>query len=283
MEKEFKTTKYTAVFFVLLSAIFYSIAGVLVKQVTWSALTLNGVRSVFAVIVMLIFAKLSGDKLKINKPIIIGALANFATNITFVSSTQLTTAANAVVLQFTMPIFVIVLNIILFKVKPLKIELITCLIVFGGILCFFVDGLSTGGMLGNFIAVISGVTYAVVFLQNEFDGGDFVSANIYGHFISIIVGLPFLATESDFGFTNFGLVAILGIFQLGLATVFLSIGLKYVKAVTAAIASTLEPILNPVWVAIFYPEPLGIFAIIGAIIVIGGVGIYNIVIAIKKE
>ena len=90
------------------------------------------------------------------------------------------------------------------------------------------------------------------------------------------MGLPFLMQETEFTATALTSVFILGAFQVGLAYILMCIGLKTTPAVTASLVSGIEPILNPILVAVFYGEPVGIMALVGAVIVIGGVLGYNI-------
>lgn len=82
------------------------------------------------------------------------------------------------------------------------------------------ESLSTGGMAGNILAIVSGVTYAGVFLIKKFPGGDFESSLMVSHLISIVVGIPFLMRETVFTPTVWGYVLVLGIVQFGLSYVF---------------------------------------------------------------
>jgi drug/metabolite transporter (DMT)-like permease len=189
---------------------------------------------------------------------------------------KLTTAANAIVLQFTAPIFVMLFSAIFFQYKPSKLDVGACAVVLGGILFFFLDSLSMGGGLGNVLALLSGITYSVVFLLKKMPDGDAISSVFFGGVISSVTGLPFLLRETNFSTVSIISLVILGVFQVALAYIFLTIGLSTTPPVTASLVSGLEPILNPIWVALFYHETVGSFALIGAAIVIGGVVGYNI-------
>lgn len=271
--------------FVLLSAITFSLAGILIKIINWSPVTINGVRSIFAAIVMLIFMKATHHKIKCNKVVLAAAVSNVVMNLTYVYATKITSAANAVVLQFTMPIFIIVFSVIFLKKKPQKAEIVTCITVFAGIVCFFFDGLTAKGMLGNILAVISGATYAVIFMQKAIPNSDFESSALLGQLMSAAISIPFWFFESSVTVTDIWAVALLGTVQMGLSYVLLSIGLSSVSPVTASLTSTVEPILNPVIVAIFYGERIGPLSLAGAAMVIGSVGVYNVLKAkeVKKQ
>lgn len=120
------------------------------------------------------------------------------------------------------------------------------------------------------------MTYAGVFLIKKFPGGDFESSLMVSHLISIVVGIPFLMRETVFTPTVWGYVLVLGIVQFGLSYVFLSRGLDRVSPVTASLTSTIEPILNPILVAIFCGETIGMLSIFGAVLVIGSATVYNL-------
>ena len=130
--------------------------------------------------------------------VLLGAVLNFVMALTFVMATKMTTAANAIVLQFTEPVFLILIVWIVYRQKPKKDAVLTCILVLCGIFCFFFESLSTGGMAGNILAIVSGVTYAGVFLIKKFPGGDFESSLMVSHLISIVVGIPFLMRETVF-------------------------------------------------------------------------------------
>ena len=192
-------------------------------------------------------------------------------------------AANAIVLQFTEPIFVILLMWALYKKKPKKAAVVACAVVFAGILCFFLDSLSAGGMAGNLLAVFSGFTYALVMMMKGFPGADFESSLLASHVISLSIGLPSFLGETDHSAKAWICIILLGVIQFGLSYIFLSRGLDRVSPVTASLTSTLEPILNPILVAIFCGETIGRTAVIGAVLVIGAAACYNVYEAAHKD
>ncbi len=268
---------------VFLSAVSFSLAGILIKLISWSPITINGIRSIFGALVMLVFMKATKHKFKVNKVVILAAVCNAIMNFTYVMATKMTSAANAIVLQFTMPIFIIIFTAVFLGKRPKKVEVITCVVVFLGIICFFLDGLTSGGFLGNILAIISGATYAIVFMQKSIKNSDFESSVVISQFMSVVISIPFWFSETQFGFTNWWAVILLGTVQMGLSYVLLSAGLEKVTPITASIISTIEPILNPILVAVFCHETIGIYSFIGATIVICSVGVYNILGAKEKN
>ena len=197
----------------------------------------------------------------------------------FAIANKMTTATNAIVLQFTAPIFVILFSILCFHKSPSRLDLIACVAVLGGILFFFVDKISAGAMMGNVIALLSGVAYAGVFLLREMPNNDAISSVFWGDVISAVVGLPFLAMETDFSSTALFSLVILGVFQVAIAYILMTEGLKTTPAVTASLVSGIEPVLSPILVALFYGEDVRFMALIGAVIVVVSVVVYNVILA----
>ena len=270
------TASQRGTLFVAISAALYSIGGLCIKVIPWNGMSINGGRTAIALVVIGAYLLWTKHPLRLNRWVALGALSVFGTNALFSLANKLTTAANAIVLQFTVPIFVMLFSALFFRKKPQKLDLVACAVVLGGILFFFLDSLEMGGGLGNFLALLSGVSYAGVFLMNDMPDSDAISSVFWGDVLSAVTGLPFLAHETEFTATAVFSLVILGAFQVGVAYVLLCIGLKTTPPVTASLISGIEPVLNPILVAIFYKEAIGAYAMVGAAIVIGGVVAYNV-------
>lgn len=262
--------------YVLISAVCFSLAGVLIKVIPWNPISINGARCIFAIIPMYLYLRATGRRFHVNKQIIGGAILDFAMLETFVIANKLTTAANAIVLQFTEPVWVILLAWITFRSRPRTSAVAASIVVIAGIVCFFLDSLSAGGVLGNVLAIASGLAYAGVFLLKESPKCDFECAAILGFAACFVVGIPFYAQETVFSLDILLAIMALGIAQLGLAYFFLSKGLDVVSPVTASLTSTIEPLLNPILVAIVVGETIGPLSIFGAVLVIGAATAYNV-------
>lgn len=258
------------------AAVLFSIGGLCFKVIPWGGLSINSARNMFALVVIGAYLLITKHRLRFNGYILLGAFCVCGTNVFYSLANKLTTAANTIVLQFTAPIFVIVLGVLFWHRRPTKLDVIACTVVLSGVVCFFVDGLSMGGMLGNVLALISGITYAGVFLLNEMPNADPISSVFWADTMSALIGLPFLLQETDFSAQPIIGVAVLGIFQVGIAYVLMCIGLKTTPGVRAALIVGIEPVLNPLLVAIFYREPVGTLALVGAVIVVCGVVWYNV-------
>jgi len=262
--------------FVMLASLFFSIGGLCVKLIPWSPLAINGARNLIGSVVIGIFLLLTRYRIKVNLPVMIGAFSMIGVTTLYAVANKLTTAANAIVLQYTAPVFVIIFMALFFRVRPERRDILTCGAVFFGVCLFFVDGIQAGNVLGNLVAVLSGVCYAGVFMMNTAKEADALSSSFLGQLMAGIIFVPFCFRETDFSVTTMTTVAILGAVQVGLAYIFLSIGIRRTNAVTASLITGLEPIMNPIWVAIFYGEKVSGLSVAGAVIVVGAIIIYNI-------
>lgn len=276
MGDESLTKESRGTLYVFLAALLYSIGGLCIKVIPWNGMSINGGRTAIALVVIGGYLWWVKHPLRLNRWVALGAVSVFGCNALFSIANKLTTAANTIVLQFTAPIFVLLITLLVFHRRPQKLDVITCVVVFGGVVFFFVDSLEMGGGLGNLLALLSGLAYAGVFLLNDLPDSDAISSVFWGDVLSAVTGLPFLFQETDFSAPALTSLVVLGVFQVAVAYILLTIGLKTTPPVTASLVSGIEPVLNPILVAMFYGETMGPMAIVGAAIVIGGVVIYNV-------
>ena len=256
-------------------AILWSIGGIFIKLISWNPFVIAGFRSLFAVAVIGIFMAMTGRKFKINKHSIIIGLGLAGCLLTYVIANKLTTAANAIVLQYTAPIFIVILSAVLFKKKMHRSEITVVSVTTAGIAMFFFDQLSPGSFLGNIIAIFSGVFMAIMFVfsgQSADDDSTRMSGLLLAHIIAAIIGISSLFfVEVHPTSMEIVYIAILGIFQVGIPYALYSVASKNCSPLACSLIGTLEPLLNPVWVFLFVGEAPGVFALIGAVIVIGAI------------
>lgn len=261
---------------VFMSAVLFSIGGICIKMIPWNPLAINGTRNLISCMIVFCYLKKTGHKIVVNPAVLFGAVCLSGTTILYTFANKMTTAANTIVLQFTAPIFVVFLSWLFFKKRPDRKDLIACVFVFAGIIFFFIDGLSSGNTLGDILAIASGVTYAGVFMMNSFEKSDSLSSIVLGQGLSAVIGSGFIVRETDFGMLAIIGIVLLGVFQLALAYILMAKGLETTNAVTASLTSAIEPILNPVWVAIFWGEMIRPLSFVGAAIVIVSIVVYNV-------
>lgn len=276
MSKANKSTHRKGALFVFLASMCFSTGGLFIKLIPWNPLAINGARNLIGACVIGIFLLVTHHRIVLNRNVILGSLSLIGVTSLFTVSNKLTTAANAIVLQYTAPVFVIILMALLFRSRPTKADILTCLAVMFGVCLFFIDGIQKGSTPGNVAALLSGICYAGVFMMNAGKNADALSSCFIGQLTAGICFTPLCAHETDFSPHVILLIFALGAVQVGLAYVFFSIGIETTPPITASLITGLEPVMNPIWVAIFYHENVSALAIAGAVIVVGSIIIYNI-------
>ena len=263
------------------ASICWSFGGICIELIPWGAMSIIGLRAFLAAIVFVIYRR--SFKIKFTFGNILAALCLSATTVLFVFANKLTSAAAAILLQFTAPVFIILIQLALYKKKPKFSEAAAVSVTIFGMLMFFAGRLESGALLGNILAIASGMTFAGVFVFNKREDTNPEQALLLGFFINSIIGLPFVFFEATAEPVAWLAVLFLGIIQVGLAYVFFSVGIKNTTALLACLITAMEPVLNPVWVALATGEMLGKFAIIGGIVIIVTVVIYNIWVEINQK
>lgn len=273
---ENRDMRRTAMAMMIGASVCFATGGLFMKLIPWNALAINGARNLIACAVIGIYILITHHKLKLNPTVLIGAVSMAGVTTAYAIANKLTTAGNTIILQYTAPVWIMVMMFLFFGKKPSRTGVVSILIVFAGILCFFFEGLSTGKWLGDLTALLSGIFYAGVFMLNSFEKGDALSSVFFGQLICGIFLSPLVLKETDFSTSVLLSVFFLGAVQVGLAYIFFTTGTKYIDPLSASIINALEPVLNPVLVAVFYGEKLGTLSLIGAAIVLGGILYYNI-------
>lgn len=262
----FNKERSKAILLLAATAVLWSLGGLLIKLVDAVPLAISGVRSTIAFIILL--AVIRKPKLNWSVAQLGAALAYTATTMLFVTATKTTTAANAILLQFTAPVYVAILGTWFLKEKARLIDWVTIFIVIGGMGLFFLDSLSTKGFWGNICGAASGISFAffTVFMRMQKDGSPMESV-LLGNLFTAIIGLPFLS-QSVPSPSGWIYLVILGVVQLGIPYVLYSIAIKNATALEAILVPVLEPILNPVWVLLAIGEVPSTLTLLGGAVVL---------------
>ena len=268
--------RYYGEIMMVLASVCFSLGGLLCKMIPWSALAINGCRDLIGSMVIGIYLTATRHRPKMNATIFAGALCMLGVTTLFVMANKRTTAANTIVLQYTAPIWVLIFMSLYFHRKPKKDDVITMCVVFAGILYFFLDGLSSGGMDGNLMAVAAGVCYAGLFVLNSLKKSDAISSLFFGQLLAGVIFTPFTAMEQDFSANVLMWVLILGVVQVGLAYVFFYQGTKHTDPVNASLIAGIEPVLNPILVAVFWHETISALSLVGAVVVVVAVTLHAV-------
>jgi drug/metabolite transporter (DMT)-like permease len=254
------------VLLLIVTAVLWSLGGVLIKSIEWNPLAISGSRSAIAVVVLGAFFPTLWRK--ISWRTLPGALAYTATVTLFVFATKLTTAANAIFLQYTAPIYIALLGPWLLQERATKLDWVLISLGLGGILLFFFDQLSLSGVLGVILALASGISYAflAMALRRERDGSP-EAVVLLGNVLTLIVAAPAMFPVENLN-RNFPWLLALGIIQLTIPYLTYSAAIRHVRALDASIISFIEPILNPIWVLIVMQERASAWTIVGGAIVL---------------
>jgi drug/metabolite transporter (DMT)-like permease len=252
------------------AALCWSLGGVLIKSIEWPPMAIAGGRSAIAIPIILLCA--GRPRFTFSKAQIGGAIGYAGTVILFVFATRMTTAANAIFLQYTAPIYVALIGRWYLHERASRIDWLVTAVALFGIALFFMDRLTVAGWWGNILALVSGLAFAAValFLRKE-KAGSPVAAIVLGNVIVALAGAPFIFQAPSLGGDGLWRLLLLGAVQLGLPYVFYATAIKQVTALEATLIPLLEPVLNPLWVMLALGEQPGQWAIVGGLLVLGAV------------
>src|SRR2546422_2308022 len=260
---------------VLGAAILWSTGGLFIKATHLSAVELSFGRSLLAAITIAIVTRREGFGL--NSVSAVTSILYAALLILFVLATKLTTAANAIFLQYTAPVYVLILEPLFYKEKFRARDFITVAACVAGMSLFFVGKLRPEDLTGNLFALASGVCFALFFLllrHSKARNVNRASSAIYGNLIVVLICAPafFGAIKRGIGSGDFIRIAYLGIVQIGFAYLLFTLAMaRGVRSLDAGIIGYIEPVLNPIWVFLFIGEQPSGWAIVGGAIIIASV------------
>lgn len=291
-----KSSRHFGVPAMAAAAFLWSIAGLFIKIIDWHPLTISGVRSLIAALVILAWIKRPhggrgprfclGIRFRRTRPWLFStgecrpfaqvaaALSYSATMILFVSANKLTTSSNAIILQYIGPIFTAFLGAWILRERARIEHWIAFLFVAAGIGLMFMDKLGGGRFAGDILALLSALTFSLTFIFMRMQkGGSSLESMLLAHALTAVIGLTVSLFLPAPHWTAKALisVAILGIFQVGLAAVLFSYAMKHISAVTANLVAVIEPVFNPVWVFLVLGEAPGARSIAGGLVIIAAV------------
>ena len=264
----------------LLAAVLWSSGGLLIKLVEWHPLALAGARSLVA---SLVFALVLGKVPRPRNPAhLLGAFCYALVVVLFVVSTKWTTAANAILLQYTAPAYVAVFGSRYLGERPRPADWLTLLAALLGIGLFFRDQLSFAGFWGNVLALASGIAFAwfVLILRKQKTQSP-LEIIFLGNLLAALLCLPFLFRPLP-GVAGLTGILLLGVFQLSLPYFLFTYAIQHVPAIEAVLIPYIEPILNPVWVFLVVGERPGPWALVGGSIVLGAVMLRSLAMLAEK-
>ncbi len=271
-----------AVILLVSTVVLWSTSGLFVKILDWHPLAVSGIRSGIAALVM--WAAIGRPRFVWSATLIGGAIAYLGAQSFFVAATTLTSAANAIFLQYTAPVWVALFGIWYLGERARAIDWWTMGIIFVGMALFFGDELSPAGFQGNLLAILGGITFAwmILFMRKAKESSP-ENIALLGNILCALVGLPVVIMAwldgSLPGFQSWTILIYLGVLQLGIPYLLYARSIRHLRAIEAVLIQTLEPILNPIWVFLIIDERPGPWSIAGAIVVLAAVTIRAVVLA----
>lgn len=261
----------------LAAALLFSTGGAAIKGTALSGWQVACFRSAIAALVLAAFA---GDLRRLAQPRVLAVATSYAaTMLCFVLANKLTTAASAIFLQATAPLYVLILGPWLLREPIRREDVIGGVMVAAGMGLFFLDlpastTLAPDPLRGNLIAAVAGLCWALTMIglrALETRGTAGMPAVVGGNLICAVAAMPMALRLGVPQIASHDLAALvwLGIFQIGLAYFFLTRGMRGVPAFEASLILLAEPVLNPLWAWILHQERPGAPALVGAALILG--------------
>jgi len=252
----------------LLAAVLWSLAGIFIKFLALPPLTIVFYRSLFASLFFAFFVRKSIAVSKV--ALLVSAVAYTAAISAFVAANKITTAANAIALQYTAPIFVFVIVHVLFGEKITGASWISLVL---GMLGIAVIGIGSAGQpdaAGVMIALLSGLLFAIYMVSlrflKELNPGTLTFLN---NLVCCLILLPWVGSELTLSLKEAWLVAVMGVVQLGIPYWLFSKGLERISVQEASLIVLIEPVLNPIWVALIVGELPSGATLVGGVCIVG--------------
>lgn len=253
----------------------WSTGGLFIKVLTLDAFQIAFYRSGIAALTILVISIIKKNDLKFEFDIIsiLCSVSYAFILILFVIATKLTTAANAIFLQFTAPIYLLVLEPLFLKTKFEKRNLIALIFCLAGMILFFFGRLDFSNIQGNLIAIGSGISFALfsLFLKWKKQLHKSESTIVYivaGNILVCLFCLPVVYGRLALDITQLSILLFMGVFQIGISYMIFNEGIKYISATESMIIAMLEAVLNPIWVFIGVGEVPTVYSIIGSVIIL---------------
>ena len=261
-----------AVLLVAAAALLWSSGGLFIKLAPMPGLAVACGRAIVATLFYLLVLRPDLRKARFTT-----ALAYAGCVVTFVTATKLTTAANAIFLQYTGPAYVLLLSPFLLDEPFRPIDAICVALSLAGMSLFFIDKLEAGQLAGNLIATLSGVFFALTVLLIRRDAksgsGDAMPSTTLGNALAALGTAPFAGDLLHVSTIGVLVLLYLGVMQLGVSYWMFARGVRKVPAAEASLISMLEPVCNPLWVLLGTGERPGPWSIAGGAIVLGAVAL----------
>lgn len=268
---------------VALAALLWSSSGLFIKVLPLGPMQIAFGRSLVAALTIATVVRLRGGR-PFPRPDALAlacAAAYAGVLVLFVIATKLTTAANAIFLQFSAPIYLVFLEPWVTGRALQRRDLLAvalCLVAMG---LFFVGRLEAGNLLGNILGVISGLCLALFSLTLKLQRKrrpevDPITAILLGNLLVAALCAPVALSNFSLTLPQGSILLYLGVFQIGIAYLFFNAGMRHLSATAAVVTGTLEAVLNPVWVYLGMGERPSAWALLGGLLILATIGWYTL-------
>lgn len=255
--------------YLIIAAILWSLAGVFIKFLSVSPLTLVFYRSFFASVFFAFFVR---KGVAPRAGVLLLSMVSYSAAITsFVSANRLTTAANAIILQYTAPIFVFVIVHFFFREKIAGPNWIALSLGMAGIGLIFTGSAGQPDAAGVTLALFSGLLFSIYMLTvrvlTQTNAGTLIFLNNVACCAFLI---PFVREQLAVPLSEVLALAAMGVIQLGVPYWLFSKALEKVSIHEASLIVLIEPVLNPIWVAFAVGEVPSAITVIGGGLIVAG-------------
>ena len=265
------------------AALLWSSSGIFIKVLTLSAFHIACYRSLVSAVAIMAIQTLRGRPWRLPRDPagLLGSLVYALVLVLFVVATKLTTAANAIFLQYAAPIYLLFLEPWLFKRRFAQRDLGAVAACVAGMALFFAGHLAKGGLAGNLLALVSGFLLAVFSLilkWKRVHEPDYepIGMVVLGNLLVGLLCLPWVLPHPAANPGQILVLLYLGIFQLGIAYMLFTVGMRYLSATAALITCMLEAVFNPVWVFLGMGEKPSPYALLGGAVILSVILWYNL-------
>jgi drug/metabolite transporter (DMT)-like permease len=278
LRMQIKNPRNKGILLMVICAVLWSTGGIFIKLIPWNPMFIAGFRSLIAAAVYAFYMRWQRIPFVVNRDSVLAGIFISGNFFLYIAANKLTTAANAIVIQYSAPIYILIISALLYRQRFRRGDLLTVALTTLGIALFFFDKLSNKSMLGNLLAVFAGVFFAAMFVvTGHADDRSRASGIMLAHLIATVVGLPFFFfSQNVFSMPALAAIFALGIFQLGIPYLLYGIAAKNSTPLSCSLISFIEPLLNPVWVFLFNGEAPGFYALLGGAVVLATVVVYTV-------
>ncbi len=277
------TLRTKSLLFLLVTATLWSMSGVLIKTIDWNPLAIASSRSLVAALTIAFLARKTMRWTRPGRAQWTGAALMALLSLTFVSATKMTTAANAILLQYTAPVWVALLAPLVLRERTSGRDWLFITIAFGGMVMFFLDSLSAEGFWGIVLAIASGIIFAGLAISIRYNkGGERFQSVVYGNLLTAALGLFFWQSPWPAP-GDILLIIFAGVVQLGLSYYLFTLASEGVSSLEMVLVTALEPILNPIWVFLAVGEQPGHWAMIGGAVVLVTITVWSVLKTVRPS